>query len=79
MTYGDFKDKILKDKAFHIKKNPKYDGHLRGLASLVHRFFDKKSKRSGFATHENKSTVNIEVNPGEQLAKALRKPIIRNF
>ena len=33
-------------------------------------FFDKKSKGSG---------VNIEVNPGEQLAKELHKPIIRNF
>ena len=40
MTYGDFKylarrtaaDKVLKDKAFNIAKNPKYDGYQRGLA-----------------------------------------------
>ena len=51
MTYGDFKDlarrtasdKFLKDKAFNIAKNPKY-GCQGGLASMVYKFFDKKSK-----------------------------------
>ena len=28
-------DKILRDKAFNIAKKPKYDGHQRGLASMV--------------------------------------------
>ena len=40
MTYGDFKDltrrtaadKVLRDKAFNITKDPKYDGYQR-LAS----------------------------------------------
>ena len=49
MVYGDFKDlttrttsdKILRDKAFNIAKNPKYDGYQRGLASMVYKFFDK--------------------------------------
>ena len=53
MAYGDFKDlkkrttsdKILRDKAFNIAKNPKYDGYQRGLASMVYKFFDKKSKQ----------------------------------
>ena len=43
MAYGDFKDlarrtasdKVLRDKAFNIVKNPKYDGYPRGLASLL--------------------------------------------
>ena len=64
MTYGDFKDlarraasdRALRDKAFDIAKNPKYDRYQRALASMVHKFFDKKSKGRG---------VNIEVNPGE--------------
>ena len=55
MAYGDFKDlkrrtqsdKVLKDKAFAIASNPKYDGYQRGLASMVYKFFDKKSKGSG--------------------------------
>ena len=42
MAYGDFKDlkrrtasdKTLRDKAFNIAKNPKYDGYQRGLASM---------------------------------------------
>ena len=42
MGYGDFKDlkrrtsadNALRDKAFNIAKNPKYDGYQRGLASL---------------------------------------------
>ena len=50
MAYGDFKDLArrtasdiaLKDKAFNIAKNPKYDGYQRGLASVVYDFFDKK-------------------------------------
>ena len=50
MAYGDFKDltkradsdKVLRDKAFYIAKNPKYDGYQRGLASLVYKHFDKK-------------------------------------
>ena len=33
----------MHDKAFNIAKNPKYDGYQRGLASMVYKFFDKKS------------------------------------
>ena len=70
MAYGDFKDlarrtasdKVLRDKAFNIAKNPKYDGYQRGLASMVYKFFDKKSKGSG---------INVEVKHNEQLAKEL--------
>ena len=36
-------DKVLKEKAFKIANNPKYDGYQRGLASMVYKFFDKKS------------------------------------
>ena len=51
MVYGDFKDlnrrtavdKVLRDKAFNIAKNPKYDGYQRGFASMVYNFFDKKA------------------------------------
>ena len=51
MAYGDFKDlarrassdKVLRDKAFNIAKNPKYEGYQRGLASMVYKVFNKKS------------------------------------
>ena len=78
MAYGDFQnterrsasDKVLKDKAFNIPKNSKYDGYQRGLAYMVCNFFDKKLKGSG---------VNIPLEFNEQLGKELHKPIIRNF
>ena len=49
MAYGDFKDlrrrtasdKVLRDKAFNITKNPQNDGYQRGLASMVYKFFHK--------------------------------------
>ena len=55
MAYWDFKDlkrrtasdKILRDRAFNIAKNPKYGGYQGGLASMVYKFFDKKSAGSG--------------------------------
>ena len=41
-------DKVLKGKAYDIASNPEYDGYQRGLASMVYKFFDKKSLGSGF-------------------------------
>ena len=46
-AYGDFtdvkrrtaSDKVLRDKAFNIAKNPKYNGYQKGLASMVYKFF----------------------------------------
>ena len=78
MAYGDFKDlkrrtfsdKVLRNKAFNIAKNHKYDGYQRGLASMVYKVFDKKSRGSG---------VNVPLEFNEQLAKELCKPIIRKF
>ena len=46
----------------------KYDGYQRGLASMVYKFFDKKSKGSGITNEFN-----------YQLANELHKPIIRKF
>ena len=59
-------DKVLRDKAYDIASNPKYDGYQRGLASMVYKFFDKKSMGSGIAS----SPI---------LADKRHKPIIRKF
>ena len=85
MVYGDFKDlkkrtaadKVLRDKAFNIAKDPKYAGYQRGLASMVYKFFDKKTKGSG-VTLANKSAIK-SIPQNEQLAEELHKPIIRKF
>ena len=76
MTYGDFKDlnrrttanKVLCDKAFNIAKNPKDDGYQLGLASMVFKFFDKKT-----------SGGIVKIISKKELAEELRKPITRKF
>ena len=73
MAYGGFKDltkraaadKVLKDKAFNIAKDPKYDGCQRGLASMVCKFFDKKTAGSGIKPMPK----------NDQLTEELHKPI----
>ena len=67
MAYGDFKhikrrtasDKISRNKAFNIAKNSKYDGYQRGLASMVYKFFDKKSTGSGIVNNNNNNNITI--------------------
>ena len=61
-------DKVLRDKAFKIAIDPKYDGYQRGLASMVYKFFDKKSSESGIVNE-----------PNYQLVNELHNPIIRKF
>ena len=74
MAYGKSKDltkrtqsdKVLKDKAFKIASDPKYDGYQRELASMVHKTFVIKSSGSGVAS-----------GPNYQLANELHRQIIR--
>ena len=61
-------DKVLRDKAFQIANDPKYDGYQRGLASMVYKFFDKKSSGSGIANE-----------PNYELEDELHERIIRKF
>ena len=73
MAYKKYKDLekrtqsdiVLKNKAVKIASDPKYDSYQRALASMVFKFFDKKSKGFGL---EN-----------QQLADVLHKPIFRRF
>ena len=63
MAYGKSNDlakseKVLRDEAFKISSDPKYDGYQRGLASMVYRFFDKKSSASGVDTESNYKLAN---------------------
>ena len=77
MAYGDFKDlakrtaadEVLRDKAFKIASDKKYDGYQRGLASMVYKLFDKKSQGKGLTN--NKENV--------QLANELHKPISKKL
>ena len=76
MVYGKSKDwaktaqsdNVLRDKAFKIASDPKYDGYQRALASMVCKFFDKKSSGNDIANESN-----------YQLSDELHKPIIGKF
>ena len=80
-TYADHKDlinrteadKVLKDKAYDITSNPKYDRYQRGSVSIVYKYFDKKSTENGFKKLKN-TARNSSI-----LADELHKPIIRKF
>ena len=58
----------MKDKAFKIASDPKYNGYQRRLASMVYNFCDKRSTGSGIVHERN-----------YQPANELHKPIIRTF
>ena len=84
MAYGKSKDlvkrtqsnKVLKDKAFKIASDPKYDGYQRGLVSMVYKVVDKNVKGSGIATLLANRSAN---EPNYQLVNELHKPVIRKF
>ena len=66
MAYGKTKDltkrtqldNVLRDEAFKIAGDPKYDGYQRGLASMIYEFFDKKSSGSGIVNKTNYQLAN---------------------
>ena len=60
----------MRNKAFEIVSNPKYDEYQRGLASMVYIFFDKKSTGRD---------IKNGIKQNQQLANELHKPIIRKF
>ena len=64
----EFTKRAQSEKAFKIASNPKHDSYQRGLASIVYRFFDKKSTAAGI-----KSMAN------QKLANEPHKPITRKF
>ena len=74
LTKRTIADNILRDKAFNIAKDKKYDWYQRLLASMVYTFFVKKSAGSG-AKH-----VNTKLAPqSQQLAKELHKHTIKKI
>ena len=66
-------DKVLRDKSYNIASNPEYGGYQRGLASMVYKFFDKKSMGSGTAKSSSLERSSLK------LADELHKPVIRKF
>ena len=78
MAYANFKDltrrtaanKSLRDKAFNIAKDSKYDAYQRGITSIVYKFFGYKDLGD---------TIKNEIIFNKELAEKLLKLIIRKF
>ena len=60
----------MKDRAYEVALNPKYDEHQRGLASMMYKFFDKKIR--------SRNTSKKRANLNEVLSQELYKPVIKN-
>ena len=80
MAYENFRDltrttasdKMLRDKAFNIAKNSKYDGCQRGLPSMAYKCFDKKL--IGIISRIKNDNMSCQ-----QLAEEFHQPFIKNF
>ena len=79
MAYGKSKDlvkrtqsdKVLREKAFTIASDPKYDGYQRGLASMVYTFLTKSLKEVVLLLMS--SIIISQMNYINQLSKNLTK------
>ena len=86
-VYADHKDLInrteadkgLRDKAYDIASNPEYDGYQRGLASMVYKFFDKKSMGGRVKKLKDTTKPSSLERSSLILADELHKPVIKKF
>ena len=90
-TYAKYKDaenrltsdQKLRNSAYDISSNPKYDGCQRGLAIMVYKFFDSKvplidkKTMSGKGNAKHSSLERTQNN--NLLAEELHKPVIKKF
>ena len=72
-------DKVLRDNACNIASNPEYDGYQRGLVSMVHKFFDKKSIGSGTTNSSSLEHMKKLKDSSSILADELHIPVIKKF
>ena len=76
-------DQKLRNSAYGIASNPKYDDHQRGLASMVYKFFDSKvapldkETMSGKGNAKHSSLERMRSN--KIFAEELHKPVIKKF
>ena len=62
--------KVLRDEAFNIARDPKYDRYQRGIALMVYKFFNKSTFGSGIKNEHSKHS-------DKELAEELHKRIIQ--
>ena len=85
-------DQKLRNSAYDIASNPKYDGYQRGLASMVYKFFDSKVAPLDKKSMSGKGNAKPTAEPSalarsslertrnnKILAEELHKPVIKKF
>ena len=72
-------DKVFRDKARDIASNPEYDGYQRGLASMLYKFFDKKSTAGPSSLERVGSGINTAKPSSSILVDELHKLVIKKF
>ena len=85
-------DQKLRNSAYDIASNPKYDGYQRGLASMVYKVFDSKVARLDKKTMPGKGNAKHTAKPSSLersslertennkiLAEELHKPAIKKI
>ena len=86
--YKDVKNRLisnqkLKNSAYDIASNPRYDGYQRGLASMVYKFFDSKvaplNKKTMSGKGNAKHSSLERIRNKKILAGELHKPVIKNL
>ena len=75
-------DQKLRNSAYDIAGNPKYDGYQRGLASMVYKFLDSKVApldKKAMSGKGNAKHSSLERTGNKILAEELHKPVIKKF
>ena len=77
-------DQKLKNSAYDIASNPKYDGYQRGLASMIYKFFGSKvasldKKTMSVKGNAKPSSFERTKEVNKILAEKLHKPVIKKF
>ena len=75
-------DQKLRNSAYDIAGNPKYDGYQRGLASMVYKFLDSKVApldKKAMSGKGNAKHSSLEHTGNKILAEELHKPVIKKF
>ena len=80
-------DQKLRNSAYDIASNPKYDGYQRRLASMLYKFFDSKvapldkkpMSGKGNAKHTAKPSSLERTGNDKILVEELHKPVIKKF
>ena len=72
-------DKILKDRAYEIPINSKYNGYQRELTSMGYKIFDKKTGSGAIATSKATTSLNVELTQELHTPKFKRRKTCAKF